>query len=243
MGMAVSFDLPGGCPPELLDEAIAWLHHVDATFSPYIEGSEISRIGRGELSLDQVSEEVHGVLSTCEVLLADSDGVFDVWSLPSPNGTPFDPCGYVKGWSIERCANLLTAGGVTDLAINAGGDVALRGRRDGAPWRIGIRHPDDAMMLAAVLEVEGPFAVATSATYERGAHIVDPRDGLPAIGLASATVIGPDLSLADAYATTLFVLGVDGLEWVTEHEGYDGYVITRDGLTHATVGFAQHRAA
>ena len=49
------------------------------------------------------------VLQRCEELIEETDGVFDVWNLPSPNGTRFDPCGYVKGWSVERAVDLLRA--------------------------------------------------------------------------------------------------------------------------------------
>ena len=50
-------------------------------------------------------------------------------------------------------------------------------------------------------------------------------------------MIGPDLGTADAYATALFVMGVDGLDWIEERDGYDGYVITHDDTTHWTTGF------
>ena len=86
-------------------------------------------------------------------------------------------------------------------------------------------------MLALVLELEGPIAIATSATYERGAHIIDPRDGAPTTVLASATVVGPDLGTADAYATAAFVLGVDSITWIEREPGYEAYLITRDDET------------
>jgi thiamine biosynthesis lipoprotein len=144
----------------------------------------------------------------------------------------------VKGWAVERAAELLTSRGVPNSCINAGGDIALRGEYEpGRPWRIGIRHPDDPMALAFVLERTGPIGIATSATYERGAHIIDPRDGLPATPVASATVVGRDLAEADAHATTVFVMGVEGLTWLLEHTDHEGYVITHDGRTYATPGF------
>ena len=88
-----------------------------------------------------------------------------------------------------------------------------------------------------VLDVIGPAAVATSATYERGAHIVDPRTGQPATDLASVTVVGPDLTNVDAYATAIFVMGLPGLHWLTKHPGYDAMAITHDDRVHLTPGF------
>ena len=245
MGMAVSIDVHDdvGADRPGLAEVVAWLHHVDATFSTWKEQSPMSRLGRGELGWSDLDDEVRDVLRTCEALRADSGGVFDAFAVPAPNGTTLDPSGYVKGWSVERAAQLLEAAGLRRFAVNAGGDIALRGAPTPDPaWRVGIRDPDDAHRIMAVLELVGPAAVATSATYERGAHIVDPRVGQPTTGVGSATVVGPDLSLADAYATVLFVLEHDGLDWVAGHDGYEAMVIAKDGTMAATGGFAHHLA-
>jgi thiamine biosynthesis lipoprotein len=248
MGMAVSLDVRddvGDAPARRpgLDAVVEWLHHVDATFSTYLSSSPISRLGRGEITLDDVSDEVIDVLVLCDHLADRTDGAFDAFSVPAPNGTTLDPSGVVKGWSVERAARILEAHGLRNFLVNAGGDIAVRGRSaPDAPWTVGIRHPDDAHHLSAVLSVEGPVAIATSATYERGAHIVDPRTGQATTDLASATVVGPDLTYADAYATAVFVMGVDGLEWLSDVDGYEGSVVTHDDRVFSTAGFAAFRA-
>ena len=100
--------------------------------------------------------------------------------------------------------------------------------RPGEPWRVGIRHPDHADLSAAVVGAAGRLAIATSATYERGAQLIDPVSGEPTADLASVTIVSPDLAYA-AYATAVFVMGVDGLRWLAEHHHeYAGFVITRD---------------
>jgi thiamine biosynthesis lipoprotein len=231
--MAISFDIRSPLPePGGLQAAVAWLHHVDRTFSTYKEDSEITKLGRGEISLDELTPETAEVLRTCIDLQAVTDGTFDAFAVPAPNGTSLDPSGYVKGWAVERAAAILQRAGATNFCINAGGDIALRGSpRPGQPWRVGIRHPYQPDQQAAVLELSGPFAVATSATYERGAHIVDPRTAQPTTTIASATVTGPDLGIADAYATAVFVMGHDALEWVEQQPGYEAYLITNDDST------------
>lgn len=246
MGMAISIDVRDRLDPSAdrpgLDGVIDWLHHVDETFSPYLPDSPISRLGRAEITLDDVGDEVCDVLLLCDQLAERTGGAFDVFAVPAPNGTMLDPSGMVKGWSIEHAAHILESHGLRDFLVNAGGDIAVRGRA--APdelWTVGIRHPDDASLVAAVLEVEGPLAVATSATYERGAHIVDPRTGSPTTGLASVTIVGPDLTYADAYATAVFVMGLDGLRWLADETGYDGLVVTHDGQVVSTDGFAAFR--
>ena len=243
MGTAVSFDVrdraaDGGG----LGEAIAWLHHVDRTFSTYIHDSPISRLGRAEITLDDIDDQVADVLLLCERVRDETDGAFDAFAVLAPNGSLLDPSGLVKGWSIERAARILDAHGHTDFSINGGGDLAIRGRAaPERPWSIGIRHPDDRDQLAMVLDVEGPAAIATSATYERGAHIVDPRTGQPATELASVTVVGTDLTRVDAYATALFVMGVQGLEWLARHDGFEAMLITRDERVLYTPGFEAWR--
>jgi FAD:protein FMN transferase len=168
----------------------AWLRWVDATFSPYRAGSETSRLDRGERFTPHPL--VREVLARCEALRAETGGLFDMRA-----GGQLDPCGYVKGWAVERAA----AFGRGRFLIDAGGDVVLRGT-----WRVGIRHPDEPGMLAAAITV-ADCAVATSGTYERGPHIVDPRTGHAATGLSSVTVIAGDLGTADAYATAAFAAG------------------------------------
>jgi thiamine biosynthesis lipoprotein len=85
------------------------------------------------------------------------------------------------------------------------------------------------------------FAVATSGTAERGAHIVDPVAGRPAAGLASVTVAGPCLTQADAYATAAFAMGPDrAREWTESLDGYEAFAILPDGTTWRTSGFGAY---
>src|SRR5439155_19065324 len=117
---------------------------------------------------------------------------------------------FVKGWAVERGADLLRAEGLTDFSLGAGGDVVVRGGALPDPlWRIGIRHPHDRLAIAAAIGVTD-LAVATSGAYERAGHLLDPRTGAPAGGVLSVTVVGPDLGMADAYSTAAFAMGADG---------------------------------
>ena len=246
MGTTVSIDLVDSHDRSLIDEIVAWLHEVDEVFSPYRPDSIISRIGRGEVAPTDagVPHDVLEVLQRCGELAEATGGAFDVWSQPAPNGTRFDPCGYVKGWAVQRAARLVQSRGVLDFCINAGGDVALGGYdHDGQSWKVGVRNPFDPHSLALVLHEVGPAAVATSGTYERGPHIIDPRTGRAATELVSATVVGPDLAEADAFATTVFVMGVAGLHWLAQQPGYSGCVITDSGELMTTEAFNRHRAA
>jgi thiamine biosynthesis lipoprotein len=243
MGMAVSIDIRDDVPPNALDEVVRWLHHVDSTFSTYKTDSPITRFGAGDASLEEMSDEVINVLALCEQLYEDTDGAFNAFVVPAPNGSHFDPSGVVKGWSIEHAAEILERYGVLNFCINAGGDIIVRGHAyPGEAWRIGIRHPDEPGNSAAIIAGADHLAIATSATYERGAHIIDPTTGEPTADLASVTIVGPDLTYADAYATAVFVMGVDGLNWLTKnHPEYSAFLITRDDIALSTANFADHR--
>ncbi|MFI6073223.1 FAD:protein FMN transferase [Actinoplanes sp. NPDC051343] len=230
MGTVVSIELADDQPPEQLRDMIAevcdWLHEVDRRFSTYKAESEVSRLQRGEITLAECSADLRHVLDACADLWRDTDGYFDAYA-----GGSLDPSGYVKGWSVEVASARLAAAGSTRHYINAGGDIRMRGGNpDGEPWRVGIRHPWEADKVSWVLAVtEG--AVATSGTYERGHHVVNPRTGKPAQGLRSVTVVGPDLSLADAYATAALAMGEAGISWLAKRaaDGYQSAVVTDDG--------------
>jgi thiamine biosynthesis lipoprotein len=216
---------------DVLDGVFGWFRKVDATFSTFLPDSEISRLSRGELRLEECSPDVREVLDRCAEVFEQTNGCFDI----NRDGR-IDPLGLVKGWSVERAATILEVAGARNFFISAGGDVVVRGRpAPGAAWRLGIRHPEEAARVAAVLSISD-VAVATSGTYERGEHIVDPRTGRPPTGLMSMTVVGPSLTYADAYATAAFVMGERGAAWVAGVDGYEALAITQGRRTVWTSG-------
>jgi thiamine biosynthesis lipoprotein len=242
MGTVVSFDIRDPVYPVVaLDHAIAWLHDVERRFSPYLADSEIGRIADGTLAEHDAHPDVLKVLAMADHLAIESGGAFDArrWSAAGR----LDPSGLVKGWSIQVAADVLAAAGTSDFAINAGGDIVARGGpARGASWRVGVRHPDRPDRVAAVLAVRD-MAVATSAAYERGAHIRDPRTGSVPGGVRSLTVVGPSLTWADAYATTAYVMGLGGLDWVAAHDGYAAMAITWDDQVVWTSAMDAYRVA
>ncbi len=126
MGTAVSFDVRSSTSAASVGGAVDFLHWVDETFSVYRANSQISRIGRGELGTDDACPEVREVLVRCEELREATDGWFDHEG-GRRRGRPLDPSGYVKGWSVDRAAELLRFDGTDRFCINAGGDVVAIG--------------------------------------------------------------------------------------------------------------------
>jgi len=228
MGTVVSVVVRG--EPVVLDEMFAWLHWVDSTFSTYKSDSEISRLGRNEISLSDCSDEVAVVLEMCEALKNQTIGYFDAWACGS-----LDPSGLVKGWSVERASQMLFDAGSAEHCINAGGDVRVRG----GAWRIGVAHPLERDALTIVIE-GSDNAVATSGTAERGLHVYDPHTQTPAAELASVTIVGPDLAYADAYATAAFAMGLRCRDWLPTLAGHEAYVIDSGGYAWWTDGMPDY---
>src|SRR5450759_819162 len=239
MGTAIGLDVRDAfVSPAALDEAFAYLREVDRRFSPYKPDSEVSRLIRGELEETDASSDLRAIMSLCDQVRRTSEGYFDIRA-HRPDGRP-DPTGLVKGWALEKASRILEAAGARNYCINGGGDIVARGNPAGGnpaggqpeggqpagngaagvgpaggsatvggAWRVGIRHPVFADRLAAVLAIRDG-AVATSGAYERGEHVRNPLTGRAPEGLLSVTIVGPSLTLADAYATAAFAMGPSG---------------------------------
>ena len=222
-----------------LDAAFAVLREADAVFSTYRADSAISRINRGELAVEDAGPLVRDVLARCEAARRATGGWFDA-AAPTPGA--INPTGLVKGWAVDRAVAVLERAGARDFLIDAGGDVVVRGApAPGAPWRVGIRHPHERDRVCAVLGVTD-LAVATSAAYERGEHVVDPVTGRPPRGVLSVTVAGPDLATADAYATAAFAMGAGGRGWTASlGPGFSAMTVLEGDEVLSTPGFAALR--
>ena len=231
MGIPVGVEAVG-VEPDVLDRAFAHLRWVDATFSPFIASSEISRLDTGALALRDASVVVRAVLARCAALRGRTGGAFDVRATGR-----LDPSGFVKGWALDGAAAILAAAGARDFCLHAGGDVRVGG---GRLWRVGIQHPRRRDRVAAVLGARD-VGVATSGAYERGPHIVDPRSGRPPAGVLSVTIAAPDLGTADAYATAAFAMGLDGPEWTATLPDCHALTILADGRVLSTPGMARLR--
>ena len=152
--------------------------------------------------------------------------------------------GIAKGYAVERVIAGLREAGVQSALATAGGDTRLLGDRWGKPWLVGIRNPDDADGVVTRLALADE-AISTSGDYERffdedGVryhHILKPDTGNPARELRSVTVIGPDATLTDGLATSIFVLGAEpGLALIESLSGYEAVLIPRSGSLRFSSG-------
>lgn len=135
-----------------------------------------------------------------------------------------------KGYAADRAKALLMKNGVDSGIINASGDLNAWGTQpDGKDWMVAIVNPLNKEKVFSWLPVKDQ-AVVTSGNYEkfvilngeRYTHIIDPRTGYPSKGVRSATIFTANAELADALATSIFVMGVDtGLDFVNQLKGVE----------------------
>lgn len=234
------------------EQALALLQRIEEVYSPFIADSPVSRIRDGRLRLEDLAEQpdlspaevadFREVLGLCAQLGRESGGAFDAWAVGAPPA--FDPSGAVKGWAAERASALLAAGGLPEHLLNAGGDIRLRGA-GATTWNVGIEDPHrPEQMLVTLTLADG--AVATSGTRQRGSHVWDPLARRAAQGLDQVTVVGPDLALADGYATAALALGQRARTFLTDlgaHGPYQGFTVDEAQGVWWTEGFEPYAPA
>lgn len=149
-----------------------------------------------------------------------------------------------KGYAANRAKILMQKmEGVKGGLVNASGDLISWGEsKQVEGWTIKIANPKDKEKALGWLQIQD-MAVVTSGDYERFisfegkryAHIIDPRTGYPTTGVKSVTILCPDAELADALATSVFVLGSEkGLHMINQLKGVEALVITdNDELLHS----------
>ncbi|WP_394331388.1 FAD:protein FMN transferase [Winogradskyella thalassocola] len=143
-----------------------------------------------------------------------------------------------KGYAADKAKTLLISKGVTSGIINASGDMNTWGQQtNGEDWKVAITNPMDKNKVFALLPITNG-AVVTSGNYEkyvnfngkRYTHIIDPRTGYPSTGIISVTVFAPKAELADALATSVFVMGKEaGLDRINQLPKIECIIIDDNG--------------
>ena len=238
MGTVVTIDLfreRGVSPTAVLPylaRAVNELHRADKVFSTWKSASPLSQLRRGDISLGEAPLVVTDVLEACRHAREVSGGFFNPWALPGG----LDPSGYVKGWATGKALDALRDADLDGAMLNAAGDIAVFGAPSSHQvFRVGIVRPDAPMELACVVELSG--ALATSGNFESQDRLFNPRTGTRDTAVASASVTGPDLGLADALATALCVGGHEVLGLIDQLEAYEAFTIGHDGERESTHSF------
>ena len=138
------------------------------------------------------------------------------------HGIQFDFNAIAQGYSVDLSGKLLEERGITSYLIDIGGEVLGKGKKpNGDFWKVGIEKPKDNASygedLQAIVELNNK-ALATSGNYRkfyeengiRYSHTIDPETGYPVQhSLLSVSVLANNCGLADAWATTFMVMGLE----------------------------------
>lgn len=149
-----------------------------------------------------------------------------------------------KGYAADKAKTLLISKGVNSGIINASGDMNTWGKQpNNEDWKVAITNPMNKNKVFALLPITNG-AVVTSGNYEkyvnfngkRYTHIIDPRTGYPSTGIISVTVFAPKAELADALATSVFVMGKEaGLDRINQLPKIECIIIDDKGnITKST---------
>ncbi len=211
-------------------------------FSEITDGAfDITYAGVGHLydyrrHIRPTEEEIQAALPTVNWrnLILDPNKLTVKFAMP---GMRIDVGGIGKGYAVDRCIAILQSRGFSHALVTAGGDSRIIGDRDGKPWVVGIRHPDDPNKIVTRLPLVDT-AMSTSGDYyrffdENGVryhHIIDPHTGHPASRVRSATILGPTATETDGLSKTAFILGAEKtLEMINRMPNFDAIFVTPDG--------------
>ena len=146
-----------------------------------------------------------------------------------------------KGFAADATKKLMKSLGVSSGIINASGDLTSWGKKpDGTDWQVGISNPENPAKVFSWFPVRDA-AVATSGNYEKYvtlegkqySHIMDPRTGMPVSGIKSVTVFAPKAELADAFATAVFIMGIDtGIDTISQLPGMSCIIVDAENNIH-----------
>lgn len=242
----INSDRPSSEIARFLNEACEFLHEADARFSLYKDDSELSKIARKELLIENASNQVRKIEAECRIWGKHTDGWFDAIN---PDGI-FDPSGIVKTWAAKQACLYLEANGFTDFTLNAGGDIYLSTELTVKPlFKVGLanlntRASDKAGTSMVVnLSKTDYRAAATSGSIEKGDHIWSKKIEKGPGTVLQVTVIGTELVETDVWATAIYSGGLAALERfskVNEDSAspYIAVITFADGAMLATKSFA-----
>lgn len=215
----------------------------DATIGPVIRLWDFKKGVRPDA--EKIKEALGGVDYRKMVLDRGNSTAF-----LSKRAMSFDTGGIAKGYGADAAVRVLKERGIGAGLVAIAGDIKAFGLKpDGKPWKIGIRSPrpegnEEEIMAEIELKDE---AISTSGDYERffienGVryhHLIDPKNGMPARGVLSASVVSKDSVLSDGFSTGVFVLGPEkGIEALNAC-GLEGIIVDENGKIHMTGGLKE----
>ena len=230
---------------EILEQAVALSARTGGTFDPTI----YPVVNAWGFTTGEAHVLTQEELDTLLPLVGTEHLKLDGTAALLTEGAKVDLGGIAKGYTAQKCLELLSETGVQTAMLSLGGNVQTLGSKpDGTAWASGLAAPEDPTEAIATLPLTGSMAIVTSGGYQRYFdsdgiryhHILDPETGMPAeTGLASVTILTQDGTTADALSTALFVMGMEkAIDFWRASDDFEAVFISQDGKIFATEGAA-----
>jgi thiamine biosynthesis lipoprotein len=221
------------------------IHGCDVELSPLLEEAIVAALltaqmtgGLVDLTVGKCVEDV-GYTVTFRDLPADGPAIelhvhrivgwqalaYDplTHTLRLPEGVMLDLGASGKAWAADRCADAVRARLGVSVAVDCGGDIAVRGPHPAGGWPIRVTADVGADEWQDIVMFDGGLATSgtTARRWRRGGvdlhHIIDPATGMPAqspwamVSVAAATCVE-----ANAAATAALIMGERAPRWLDE---------------------------
>jgi thiamine biosynthesis lipoprotein len=157
-----------------------------------------------------------------------------------------------KGYALDAMAELLGRRYKLPAVLLHGGSSSVYAKGDprgGARgWPVSIRHPWEPGTSLAQVWLRDRALGTSAATFQylehqgkKLGHVLDPRTGWPASGLASASVVAPTAAEADALSTGFYVGGLDlARRYCETHPGVGAILLPEGGEEVVVLGLGPH---
>jgi FAD:protein FMN transferase len=166
-----------------------------------------------------------------------------------PFGVRLDLGGIVKGWAAQQA--MIRLRDTAPVLVDAGGDIAISGpMHNGLPWAIGLSDPLHSGQTSGLVMLSGGGVATSGRDYRRWMqgnqwkhHIIDPRIDAPAeTDVLTATIIAPDLTLAEAWSKAGLILGSEAAKQkLDQQEGIEYLLVEESGKSIESYNFYEYR--
>jgi FAD:protein FMN transferase len=161
-----------------------------------------------------------------------------------PAGVSLDLGASGKAWAADRAATEVASRLGTSVAVDCGGDIAVRGPLPEGGWPVRVAADIDAEQWQDVIVFDGGLATSgtTARRWHRGGvelhHIIDPTTGLPASSpWTMASVAAATCLEANAAATAAVIMGDRAPAWL-DNLKLPARLVDHDGEVHFAGGWS-----
>lgn len=152
------------------------------------------------------------------------------------DGMLFDLGGIAKGYAADAALAILKEGGFPRTLVAASGDIVVGNPPPGkAGWHVGVETLDTELAVSDLPVVElSNQAISTSGDTRqfieidgvRYSHIVSLKTGLGLTNRIAASVIAPDATTSDSYATAVTLMGPEeGMRFIESVDGVECRIV------------------